>query len=1379
MWGLRWETTRYAGLPLDRSWLPAARGGTPRGQKGQDSDRQVLPFGDEMPALASHGESGRVEEFWKELAVASESRTLLRWSPTNGSNDLDARVCLNNHTPRRMPTNLVNRPRFTSHLLTAVLLVGFLSTYLARAAVHDVPGIPLASTNSDLGGVLALGSAGSTGLQLATNEKILKFGTPPGNETQFSTMSARDVLLPQPSPRIVNVGISDSTVTLHGTNGLPNGVYEVVSSTNVALPVDSWTAMATHCVGLGGDFSVIIPWNPSEPTRYYTLRDLGMAPVRGDLYVTVQGDDANEGRTRETAFATLQRAVDVLRPGQTLVIGPGEYFGPVLANHPGSPDVETVIRAEIPGTVLLRGDIPAPVFRPVPGFQRVHVADLTFDQDIQVMNEVDTLRVLPRAPNLSELEYSPGHFHQDRAARKLYISSSDTQPTDHHVYTLTLVGTHGLYLDTPVRVRVEGLTATGFNSSDEQPYGQQTLWATYGIFIKNGKRSVIDKCQAYLNGRGIGSSNEGDTTAGDNRIENCQAWGNGGLGLGYDTGGIDLLYSRRDQVRNSVAFLNQANGISMRGGVLDHSEADASVVRDSLSWGNLQYDFWLKAGPNFSSFENCVASGSTGITERLRHSVIGAGTVLGNDSIVLSREQDIDLQREFADPDHHDFRLQAYSRFIGAADGGDRGAFAYQENIFYLTPRGSDAADGLSVERGFGTLGRAFSDLSPGDTLYLTPGVYSGDLVITLRGTPADPIVIRGRGQEPVVFAGKVRIADSRQVRFENLHFAQDVVIENGDSIHFANVVFRGQGTSLYASHSVDLRVTQSSFTEFTAAAISLPCSIGAHLAGNLYNNRVGPALQVFSNQGIRYSDYNSYARREGAWQLGEGAGSLEEVRAHHDRKSAQIVPVYVAHGDSVTLSNAVAFLGGGVAGNPFGAFRRDIPRQELRLLEGPRAHSVSASTANIEWFTSHPATTSLSWGPTPAVENHTTLDVNRFGSFSLSGLTPGTTYYFRIDALRIPDGVPIVAEPVQVAGELLQFTTKAADDAPRTYFVSQNGRDDNVGLTPDSPFRTIQKAADQVNVGDTVLVGGGTYPETVRIRATGSPTAPISFLGRPGERVVLDGAEGLLDFAFVIGKKSHLRFDNFVFSGHGATVSESGAWEPSMGGQFNLYESQDIQISRVLSDGRTTSDRLVVAKYVDGLRLSNIVDGNKLEGLYLENCPNLLIEHSVFARPMITGFILRNYGAETALIRNNIFTDSLAVKSYRDALGNPNNIGLLTIDGEMDDVVLRDNLFFLRYFSPQERHLIGDLGYDRLRDSVLFGTVFADPVFQGVVDLLGEGGTLDPYDPNLPPFPPDSLWSMTRPFNFRTWFATDPAVVRAGIGLDQTQFDPATGLAK
>lgn len=1100
--------------------------------------------------------------------------------------------------------------------------------------------------------------------------------------------------------------------------------------------------------------------------------------VSGDLYVTRDGDDDNDGLTPQTALASIQRGMDLIQPGQTLVIGPGEYFGAVRGDDLGSMEAETVIRAEIPGTVILRGDIPAPGFEPLPGYQRVHVADFVSEADIQVVNELDTLQVLPRSVNVAELEYSPGRFYQDKVAGKLYVSTTDTNPATDHAYTLTTVNTHGFYLDTPTRVRVDGLTVTGFNSYIGQPYGQQTLWATYGIFIRNGRHSVISHCRAYLNGRGIGSSNEYDSAGGDNVITHSMAWGNGGVGLGGDTGGIDLLYARRDQVLHSVAFLNQANGISMRGGVTDHNADDASFVRGSLAWGNLESDFWIKAGANYNYYEHSVAFGQTGNTNHLRRSVTGSGSAEGDDSIVLNNESDLDLSREFADPANYDFRLQARSRFIGAStDGSDRGAFEFEENIFYVDPAGSDSADGLSADQAFATLHRALADLPAGATVYLSPGVHTGDLHITLSGTAEAPVIIRGRGRETALVDGRVRIVGSGHLRFERMHFFRDVVVEDSDQVHFHNVAFRGPGTALTAANTVGLAVTQCTFTGFSTAAISLPCSAQAHLAGNLYDNPTSPALRLFGAGAIAYSDYNSYARMEGAWHLSGGSGSVEELRAGHDLAAKERVPVFVEEGAPLILSNPVEFFGGGTAGNTFGVYRRDIPRIALRLLEGPRLHSVSATTANIEWFTSHPAVTTLSWGTTAALENQTSLDVNRFGSYSFTGLTPNTTYYFRIDSLRIPNNVPILADPVDVHSEVLQFTTKAADDPPRTYYVEPIGDDGSSGLTPLDPLRTIGRAAALVNVGDTVVIGGGVYPETVRIRATGSASAPITFRGRPTEQVVLDGFEGLIDFAFVIGKKSHLRFDNFFLANHGAAVSHSSAWEPHMGGQFNIFESNDIQISRVLSDGRTTGCRLVVAKNVDGLQLTNTVDGNKLEGLYLENCPNLRIENTVFARPMIAAFILRNQASEPALIRNCIFTDSLAVKSYQDTLGNPNNVYLIVIDASLAGVVMQNNLFFLRYFSPQDRHLINSSGYDALENVVLFDTMFADPVFQGVMDLLDSGGTLSPYDPDLPPFPPDSLWSMSQPFTFRTWFATDAAVMSAGIGLDQTLFDAVTGL--
>src|SRR5688500_14247788 len=54
------------------------------------------------------------------------------------------------------------------------------------------------------------------------------------------------------------------------------------------------------------------------------------------------------------------------------------------------------------------------------------------------------------------------------------------------------------------------------------------------------------------------------------------------------------------------------------------------------------------------------------------------------------------------------------------------------------------------------------------------------------------------------------------------------------------------------------------------------------------------------------------------------------------------------------------------------------------------------------------------------------------------------------------------------------------------SYFVSTAGNDAHAG-SASAPFRTIQRAADVAQPGDTVFVRGGTYRETVTPRRSGT----------------------------------------------------------------------------------------------------------------------------------------------------------------------------------------------------------------------------------------------------------------------------------------------------
>ncbi len=90
----------------------------------------------------------------------------------------------------------------------------------------------------------------------------------------------------------------------------------------------------------------------------------------------------------------------------------------------------------------------------------------------------------------------------------------------------------------------------------------------------------------------------------------------------------------------------------------------------------------------------------------------------------------------------------------------------------------------------------------------------------------------------------------------------------------------------------------------------------------------------------------------------------------------------------------------------------------------------------------------------------------------------------------------------------LLLLTVGGAPAAQ--YFVdAATGSDDHSGSTPEQAFATIQRAADLVVAGDTVVVGPGVYFESVQIKATGTAEQPITFRAdrvAPG-RVIVTGA--------------------------------------------------------------------------------------------------------------------------------------------------------------------------------------------------------------------------------------------------------------------------------
>lgn len=79
---------------------------------------------------------------------------------------------------------------------------------------------------------------------------------------------------------------------------------------------------------------------------------------------------------------------------------------------------------------------------------------------------------------------------------------------------------------------------------------------------------------------------------------------------------------------------------------------------------------------------------------------------------------------------------------------------------------------------------------------------------------------------------------------------------------------------------------------------------------------------------------------------------------------------------------------------------------------------------------------------------------------------------------------------------------------ASSVYYVSMTGSDITGTGTLSNPWRTIQKAADTMTAGDTCIIRGGTYEETVTLNTSGTSDNPINFHAYAGENVTVSGAD-------------------------------------------------------------------------------------------------------------------------------------------------------------------------------------------------------------------------------------------------------------------------------
>ena len=98
----------------------------------------------------------------------------------------------------------------------------------------------------------------------------------------------------------------------------------------------------------------------------------------------------------------------------------------------------------------------------------------------------------------------------------------------------------------------------------------------------------------------------------------------------------------------------------------------------------------------------------------------------------------------------------------------------------------------------------------------------------------------------------------------------------------------------------------------------------------------------------------------------------------------------------------------------------------------------------------------------------------------------------------------------------MLLLTVLSVEAQAREFIVSVKGNNSNPG-TPKLPLRTIQRAADLAQPGDTIIVRAGIYRERVDPPRGGTSNSKrIVYEAAPGEKVVITGLDRITNWVRV-----------------------------------------------------------------------------------------------------------------------------------------------------------------------------------------------------------------------------------------------------------------------
>jgi Protein of unknown function (DUF1565) len=132
------------------------------------------------------------------------------------------------------------------------------------------------------------------------------------------------------------------------------------------------------------------------------------------------------------------------------------------------------------------------------------------------------------------------------------------------------------------------------------------------------------------------------------------------------------------------------------------------------------------------------------------------------------------------------------------------------------------------------------------------------------------------------------------------------------------------------------------------------------------------------------------------------------------------------------------------------------------------------------------------------------------------------------------------------VSSDSVDFETLEPQATGRSYYVSGTGNDTNDGSSTTKAFRTLQRAANETQPGDTVLIMNGTYTNSVRespilyIATSGVKGNWIRYRAYPGHTPKLKSFAN--NQAILIDAASYIVIEGLTLEGNNDNVTEAEA---------------------------------------------------------------------------------------------------------------------------------------------------------------------------------------------------------------------------------------------